>query len=266
LERDNLSVGIQDSARLNSSQDATGIVFRSLAFNVPNRFSGSMRLSDFELLYPGFRAVYQKHFDDARFDLALRRDPGFESLKLRLLAVKHLEKNQRLDTTARVELIRTILIEGNFRSAQKALSGADRKRSGTVWGVGSLFSSSGSSEDSLEKEMKTLAARVPDAQFLLMIKSEGNEELRPVIDEVEGLVHSQLASSIDTVVKKMARALSAMQQERCEKAVQLEMESAERKSRSKVLMEFIQDINAQAVGRQDSYAFWFSWRRNSNST
>jgi hypothetical protein len=222
-----------------------------------------MRHSDLESLYPDFRTVYEKHFNDARFDLALRRDPDFESRKLRLHAVLYLlEKNQCLDTRAREEVIRTVLTEGNFRRAQQALPRTDeKKRSSTsVWGVGSLFSASASYEDSLEKEMRTSAARVPDAQFLLMIKREGNKGLRPVIDEVEALADIQLASSIDAVVKTMTRAVLAMQQEHCERAVQHEVESEERKSRGKVLVTFIQDINAHAVGRQDSYASWFSSR------
>jgi hypothetical protein len=217
-------------------------------------FSGSMRLSDLESLYPGFRIVYQKHLHDARFDLVLRRDPGFEARKLRLLAIKYLlEKNQGLDTRARAELIHDVLVEGNFRRVQQTLSRTDeKKRAGTsLWGARSLFSASGNSEDSLDKEMRTLAARVPDAQFLLMMKNEGNKELRPVIDEVETLAHSQLATSIDAVVRTMAHAVSDMQQEHCERALQHEMDSEERKSRSKVLAIFIQDINAQAAGRKD---------------
>jgi hypothetical protein len=224
-------------------------------------FSGSVRLSDLDSLYPGFRTVYQKHLYDARFDLVLRRDPSFESRKLRLLAVKFLlEKNQGLDTRARAELIHDVLVEGDFRLVQQKLSRTyEKKRAGTsVWGACSLFSASGSSEDPLENEMRTLAARVPDAQFLLMMKSEEDKELRPVIDEVDALAHTQIATSINGVVKTMALAVSAMQQEHCERAVQHEMYSEERNSQSKVLAKFIQDINAQAAGRHDSYASLFS--------
>jgi hypothetical protein len=226
-------------------------------------FSGSMRLSDLDSLYPGFRIVYQKHLHDARFDLVLRRDPGFESRKLRLVAVIYLlEKNQGLDTRTRAELIRDVLVEGDFRLVQKTLSRTDeKKRAGkSVWGARSLFSASGSSEDPLEKEMRTLAAKVPDPQFLLMMKNDGNKELQPMIDEVDALAHTQLATSINAVVKMMALAVSAMQQEHCERAVQYEMDSEERKSRSKVLAKFIQDINAQAARRQDSCASLFSQR------
>ncbi len=165
-----------------------------------------------------------------------------------------------LGSCAYSELIHDVLVEGDFRLVQQTLSRTDeKKRAGTsVWGARSLFSASGSSEDPLEKEMKTLAARVPDAQFLLMMKSEGNKELRPMMDEVDALAHTQLATSINAVVKTMALAVSAMQQEHCERAVQHEMDSEERKSRSKVLAKFIQEINGQAAGRQDSYASLFS--------
>ncbi len=264
LEPGSLSADVQDDFRSDTNQEATGKVFLWQAFDVTDGFfSGSMRLSGLESLYPGFRVVYQKHLDGARFDLVLRRDPDFESRKLRLLAVKYLlDKNEHLDTRAHAELIHDVLVEGNFRGAQQTVSKTDeKKRSGTsVWGSRSLFSASGSSEDSLEKEMRTLAARVPDAQFLLMMKNEGNEELRPVIEEIEALAHTQLASSIDAVVKTMAHAVSAMQREHCERAVQHEMDSEERKSRSKELLKFIQDINAQGAGRQDSCASWFSLR------
>ena len=260
LQRDDLFISVQDSSHLDASQEATGRVFLWLTFSVSQclmDFSGSVRLSDLESLYPSFRIVYQKYLHDARFDLVLRRDPGFESRKLRLLAVVYLlEKNQGLDTRGRAELIHDVLVEGDFHLEQQTLSRTEEKKPvGTsLWGARPLFSASGSSEDSFEKEMRTLAARVPDAQFLLMMKSEGNKELRPVIDEVETLAHTQLVTSIDAVVTTMAHAVSAMQQEHCERAVQHEMDSEERKSRSKVLTKFIQDINAQAAGSQDSYA------------
>ena len=62
--------------------------------------SGAMQLLELESLYPGFRAIYQKHFDDARFNAALRLDPHFKSQKLRLLCARY-------------------FLEGNFRHAQQ---------------------------------------------------------------------------------------------------------------------------------------------------
>ena len=218
-------------------------------------FTVAMRLPDFESLYPGFRAIYQKYFDNARFDTTLRLDARFESQKLRLLSVRYLlDKNQHLGSEARTDLIRAVIFEGDFRRAQQMLPRADeKKRSGpSGWAGRALFAASTSSEGSLEREMKALAARVPDAHFLLMMKSEADEELRPVIEEVLDLAYAQLNASIDAVVKTMACAVSAMQQEYCVRAIQHEMETEERKSQNKVLIEFIQDINAQALGRQDS--------------
>jgi hypothetical protein len=216
-------------------------------------FAGAMRVSDLESLYPGFRAIYQKYFDNARFDTTLRLDPRFESQKLRLLSVRYLlEKNQHLGTEARADLIRTVLFEGDFHRAQQMFPKVDeKKRSGpSAWAGRALFSGS-SSEGFLEREMKALAARVPDAHFLLMMQSEANEELRPVIEEVLDIAFAQLNASIDTVVKTMVRAVSTMQQDHCERAIQHETETEERKLRNKVLIQFIQDINAQALGRQD---------------
>jgi len=220
-------------------------------------FAGAMRVSDLESLYPGFRPIYQKYFDNARFDTTLRLDARFESQKLRLLSVRYLlDKNQDLGTEARADLIRTVLFEGDFRRAQQVFPRTDeKKRSGpSAWAGRALFSGS-SSEGSLEREMKAVAARVPDAHFLLMMKSEADEAMRPVIEEVLDLAYAQLSVSIDAAVKTMARAVSAMQQEHCERAIQHEMETEERKSRNNVLIRFVQDINAQALGRQDSVVY-----------
>jgi hypothetical protein len=211
-----------------------------------------MRISDLELLYPGFRSIYQRYFQNARFDTVLRADSRFESRKLRLTSLRYLfEKYQQLDSERRAELIQTILFEGNFRRAQQMILKIDnKKRSGTsAW---SLFSGSGGSEDPLEQEMRTLAARVPDSQFLFILKGVEDDDMRSPIEELEDLAHEQLASSIDGTVKIMARAVLTMQQGHCERSLQHEMESEERKLRSNALVKFIQDINAQSVGRRDS--------------
>ncbi len=99
----------------------------------------------------------------------MRLDPRFESQKLRLVSVRYLfEKNQQLDTEARADLIRTVLSEGNFRRAQQAFPKTnEKKRSGpSAWAGHTFFSTSGGYEGYLEKEMKALAAKVPDAHFL----------------------------------------------------------------------------------------------------
>jgi hypothetical protein len=253
FERDNLSVSVEDSGDTNASQEAAGRVFPHPVLTPSHGFSGAMWLSGLDSLYPGFRAIYQKHFDNARFDIALRLDSRFESKKLRLLSARYLlDRNQKIDTEARADLIGAVL-EGNFRRAVQTLNKTDEKKGSglSAWPGRSLFSGSG--EGSLEKEMKTLTARTSDSHFLFLMKSEGVEELRPVIKDVEELAYAQLKVSIDATVKTMARAVSAMQQQQCEKSIQHEMESQERKARRKVLAKFIQDINAQTVGRQEPY-------------
>ncbi|KAI0250894.1 hypothetical protein BJV78DRAFT_1275616 [Lactifluus subvellereus] len=223
--------------------------------NASQEAADPMRVSDLESLYPGFRNIYQRYFQRARFDTVLRLDSRFESWKLRLTSLRYLfEKYQRLVSEGRAELIQTVLFEGNFRRAQQMILKMDnKKRSSTnAW---SLFSGSGSSEDSLEREMRTLAAKVPDSQFLLMMKGVEDDDMRSAIEELEALAHGQLASSIDATVKIMARAVLTMQQEHCERPIQREMESEERKSRSNALVKFIQDINAQSyviTGRRES--------------
>ena len=100
--------------------------------------------------------------------------------------------------------------------------------------------------------MKTLAAGLPDPQFLLVMKGVEDDDLRPAIEELEVLAHEQLASSIDYTAKTMARAFLKMQQDLCKRNIQHEAESKERKSRSNALVKFIQDVNSQSVGRRDS--------------
>jgi hypothetical protein len=217
-----------------------------------------MRISDLESLYPGFRSIYQKHFDTARFDTASRLDPRFESQKLRLISVRYLlDKNQQLDAEVRADLIRTILVEGNFCRAQQVFPATDEKKrsDSSAWAEvagRALFSGSGGSEGSLEKEMRGLATKVPDAHFLFTMKNEKDEQLRPAIVEVEELAFSRLNVLIDATVKTMVHAVSAMQGEYCERAIQHEMDNEERKSRNKLLLQFIRDINSQADARQDS--------------
>jgi len=257
---------VEDGCDPNASQEAAGRVFPHPLLKPSHVFSGAMRLPGLESLYPGFRTIYQKHFDNARFDTAPRLDSRFEPQKLRLLSVRYLlERDQNLDTEARADLIRTIL-EGNFRRAQQTLDKTNEKKGSgpSAWPGRSLFSGSG--EGSLEKEMKTLTARTPDSHFLFLMKSEGVEELRPVIEDVEELAYAQLNVLIDATVKAMGRAVSAMQQQHCERSIQHETESEERKARKKALAKFIQDINAQAVGRQESYASLSLRRWKSNGT
>ena len=211
-----------------------------------------MRISDLESLYPEIRNIYQRYFHNARFDTVLRANSRFESLKLRLNSLLYLlKKFQRLDSKGRAELIQAVLFEGDFLRAQQMILKLENKKwfSATTW---SLFPRPEPSEDSLERKMRAKAARFPDPQFLLEMKGVEDDDLRSTMEELEVLAHEQLASSIDATVEIMARAVLRMQQDLCERSIQHEVESEERKSRSNALVKFIQDINSQSVGRRDS--------------
>ncbi|KAI9444051.1 hypothetical protein H4582DRAFT_1918933 [Lactarius indigo] len=213
LERDRLSQASRPRAR-----------------EVPNANQGaenSLLLSDLESIYPDFQSVYQKHVQNARFGIALRRDSYFENRKLRLVAVRHLlDKNQNLPSQTRSELIQALL-KGDFYRAQHLLSKTDGKKRADPggWSVGNIFS--GGSGDFLGRDMRMLAGSITDSQFLLDMKA----------------------------VKAMTRNVLAMQQEYCTRSIQHEIESEERKSLNDALVAFIRDVNAQSSGRQDSVVY-----------
>ncbi|KAI0250860.1 hypothetical protein BJV78DRAFT_1282923 [Lactifluus subvellereus] len=244
LERDRLS----SRARGRDNRDNA---------NASREVTSSMRFSDLEALYPDFPNLYQKHFRGARFDNALRRDSHFESRKLRLISVRHiLDKHQDLRPETRAELTQTLL-RGDFHGAQLMLPMTeDTRRLNNVitWAVGALFYPPSGAE-SLRGEMRILSSGVTDSQFLHDMKNVENEDLRPMIQEVEGLAQNQLASLIDATVKSMTRAVSAMQQEHCRRSIQHEVESEERKLLNNALMEFIQQINTQSAGQRDSVVY-----------
>ncbi|KAI0302897.1 hypothetical protein B0F90DRAFT_1935607 [Multifurca ochricompacta] len=240
LERDRLSPGSRVRNDSNTSQEA----------------GDTMQLSDLELLYPEFRVIYQKRVQEARFDIVLRRDPYFESRKLRLISVRHLlTKHRHLPYETRVE-IKQALLKGDFHRAQRMLPKADEKKRSNVvaWAVGSFLYSSG--PESLKAEMRTLAASIPDSQFLIELKNVEDKDLRPWVQEVEDLVHDQFMSLIDAITKTVTRAVLAMQQEHCRNTIHREIESERRKLLSDALVEFIRVINKQsAASRQDSVVY-----------
>jgi hypothetical protein len=154
----------------------------------------------------------------------------------------------------RIDLIQSVLFEGNFGRAQQILTKVeDKKLSNTgTRGIGSRFHGPVGSEDSLKRDMKNLAASVPDSQFLLDVKKIGDKEMQTVIKQLDDLVYEQLGSSIDKIVKTMTRVVLDMQQQRCEKSMQHEVEIQEKNLLRSALTVFIRDINALSVGQGDS--------------
>jgi hypothetical protein len=202
--------------------------------------------------------MYRTHVQKAKLDKVLQSNSNFASRKLRLIAIRHiLEKLRPIHPEMRNDLIRSVLFEGNFGRAQQILTKVeDNKLSNTdTRRIGPRFHGSVGSEDSLKKDMKNLAASVPDSQFLLDIKKIGDKEMQTVIKQVDDLVYEQLGSSIDKIVKTMTRDVLDMQQKRCEKSMQQEVESQEKNLRRSALTEFIRDVNALSVERGDSSEF-----------
>jgi hypothetical protein len=214
-----------------------------------------MRLSDLESLYQNFPSIYQTHIQKARFDNVLQRNSYFMSRKLRLISIRSiLEKYRPLHPEMRNDLIRSVLFEGNFGRAQQILTKVEDKKlsnAGTR-GIGSRFHGSGSSEDTLKREMKNLANSVSDSQFLLDIKNIGDKEIRTVIEQVDDLVYEQLGSSIDKMEKAMIPVVLDMQRQRCGRSMQHEVESQEKNLLRGALTELVRDVNALSVGRGDS--------------
>jgi hypothetical protein len=214
-----------------------------------------MQLPELAALYPSFRSTYQTHIQKAGFDDVLQRNSYFASRKLRLIAIRSiLDKNRPLLPEMRYDLIRSVLFEGNFVHAQKILTKVEEKNLSIIGarGIGSRIHGSAGSEDTLKKDMKSLAASVSDSQFLRDIKNIEDKEMRTVIKEVDDLVYEQLDSSISKIIRTMTPVVLDMQQQRCWRSMQDELESQERNLLRGVLTEFIRDINARSVGRGDS--------------
>jgi hypothetical protein len=214
----------------------------------------SMSLSDLKASYPDIQEIYRRYFQSAKFDTVLRRDRSFEAQKLGLISVRHLlEKHRRLRSEKRDQLVQ-FLLNGDFDGAQCILQ--ETKRFSNVFtlvttSINALLPSH-SDDGSLKREMKGLASRISDSQFLLEMKGIHDEVLRSTVCDIEVLSRSLLSSLIDTTVDAMARAAAAMQQEIFRRTIQHEIESEEIKQRNEAREEFIRKLNARSAPRKDS--------------
>jgi hypothetical protein len=220
-------------------------------------FSDLIRLSELKASYPEFQEIYQNHFQSARFDTVLRRDGNFRDRKLRIVSVQHLlGKHQRLRRKKRAKLVQSLL-GGDFISAQRILQESRRP---SVDFVKTLVATAvracpppTSDNESLKREMKSLAVRISDSQFLLDMQGVNDEVLHSIIQEIETLSHSLLSSLIDTTVAAMSHAVMAMQQDAFRRSIEHEIESDEMKRRNEELVGFIRELNAQSAWRKDRY-------------
>ena len=208
-----------------------------------------MQLSDLITSCPDFQEVYQRHLQSAKFDTVLRRNRDFEARKLGLVSARHLlEKHQRLSPEKRVQLVQS-LHSGDFDGAHGILQESKRL---SIFSFGVFFSSRlDSPGGALKKEMKTLAARLSDSQFLLDMKGVHDEALQPIIQDIEAFSQSLLLSSIDITVGAMARDVAAIQQEASRRTIQHEIESEEMELRKEALRGFIQKLNACSAAQKE---------------
>jgi len=214
------------------------------------------RVDDLRHLYPGFGNIYKRYVEEAKFGVV--KGPEFKFLKERLTFLRHLLKEHKeLAPRNRTELIQALLSEGDLRHAQQVIPRSDKsKEAGTT----SLFSrftavlswSKGTDEESLRKEMRKMATGISDRDFLLELTGIEDEDLKATTQEAMVVAHTQLSSSIDATVNKMTHAVSRMQQEECNKGVQHEIETEQRKELSGALVNFIRDVNEHSIGRKAS--------------
>lgn len=97
-----------------------------------------------------------------------------------------------------------------------------------------------------------MTSSVTDSDFLLRLKGVDDKDLEAAIQAAVDLACGQLSSSIDTVVKKMAKAVLRMQQNECRRSLKCKIETEERKELGDILVKFIQAINRASAGRRTS--------------
>ena len=214
------------------------------------------RVDDLRHLYPGFGNIYKRHVEEAKFSVV--KGSEFKFLKERLTFLRHLLKEHKeLAPRNRTELIQALLSEDDLRHAQKVIPRSDKnKEAGTTSLLSRITAvlswSKGTDEDSLRKEMRTMATGISDRDFLLELTGIDDEDLKATTQEAMVVAHTQLSSSIDSTVNKMMHVVLRIQQEVCKKGVQNEIETEQRKKLSGALVNFIRDVNENSIGRKAS--------------
>jgi hypothetical protein len=235
-------------------------------------------VNDLRQVYHGFNDIYDHHVQNAKFNSV--KGAEFKSLKDRLVSVCHLlKKHPDLPPGKRTELIQAFLAEEDLQRVRQLFPKKDKnkqpgkrkeleknKESGknnesvkSSWysfpfsTIMRLFSGpKGTDEDSLEDELKQITSGVTDSDFLVELKGVGDKDLKVQIRRVVDLACTQLSSSIDATVKKMAHAVLQMQQEECKVSIRREIDADERKVLRDLLVKFIRRINETSARRETS--------------
>lgn len=218
------------------------------------------RVDDLHQLYRDFNGIYQRHVDEARFDVVKGHE--FKSLKERLIAVRHLlEKHPEVGSGKRAELIQAVLSEDNLQRVQWIFPKSDKNnqsgKAPSLWSIvtGFFSGSKATDEESLRTDVKKITKNTSDSDFLLQLEGVDDKDLEVPIQAAVDLACSQLSSSIDSTVKRMTHAVLWMQQEECKRLMQREKETEERKVLSRKLADFIQIINKASDRRRTSVVY-----------
>jgi hypothetical protein len=214
------------------------------------------RVDDLRLVYRDFNGIYKRHVENAKFHTV--KGPEFKSLKERLVAIHHLsEKYPELAPERRTGLVQDALSEDNFQRAQQIFPKSDKNNQPGSISVlrkltGFLSGPRGTDEELLRKDLKKITNGVSDSDFLRQLKDVDDKDLEAPIQAAVDLACSQLSSSIDKTVKKMADAVLRMQQDECKRSLQREINTEGRKELGDIFMNFIQAINRVSAGRGTS--------------
>ena len=207
------------------------------------------RIDELRQLYRHFDTIYKRHVEDAKFDVV--KGHGFKFLKRRLAFICHLLKEDRdILPKKRTELIDTFLSEDDLRHAQRVLNKSEKGIEPVKPSWPSLLGAT--AKESLRKEMNRVANDVSDSKFLLELRGIEDEDLKNPIQEVVALAKMQLSLSVDATVYKLTRAVLRMQQDECNRTIQREIETEQRKVLGGMLVNFVRDINENSAGRWPS--------------
>ena len=214
-----------------------------------------VRVGHLRRLYRGFAAIYECHVEDAKFGIV--KGEKFRSLKERLAFVRHLLNEHRdMGPERRTELVQALLSERSFRHVHPK-SDENRQHGHGKTSLftkikGILAQSEATNEESLRGEMKRIADGISDADFLLELKGIDNGDLVAQAQEAVVIAYAQLSSSIDATVNQMTRDVLHMQTEECNRKIQLEIETKQRKALDDARTSFIQDVNKKSAGQRTS--------------
>lgn len=205
-------------------------------------------------MYPGFRDIYSRHIDEAKFgDVKATK---LRALKERLTFVLHVLKECPYPSGSRkrTELLQRLLSAKIPLKHDK--SKAPQKTTWLSWlsspKLPFLIRLKPTDEEPLPKEETQIKSHISDSDFLYELKRTQEMDLAEPIHEAFALVYSHLSSLIDTTVNKVTHAVLRMQQDERKKIVKREVEQEERMALDRIAATFIRDVNRKSTGRRTS--------------